>query len=1054
MVYVPRSAARTVQVGHWPLPEGFWPDFQSSTLPARSAHPVIKFKCEDCEPMVLENFPFDKYELEPSPLTQKILERKQPTTCWQVFAPNSGKHADLGAPFGYLKASTNLTAVNLFVMPYNYPKLLPMIKELQITLKNKPTKEWTLAFEKYLKGIPAYYQGSLKKALLRMGLGQIMPEQIEGCLSYSVVAYLKSVKQEAKIEFNKLCLAARQGTTTHDHVRLVARSPISLTAMLLSGSATNWMLGYNGDDNNSGTGILGKSANRHNHSTVATSAVKYSDGSSGGGGDCSTSMDSRRRLLGATQESIAGFQKDISEFHGVTTVSIPPARPLLRRCLGQWSGLYRHRGSGGGRWSTTIPDVTSASNAITGWGMLAEPKTAPQFRNPFDVTRVNLLDQVVKSRMNLVQYFNKHRFILTGGSAGSRLNMQVAEGLHNLPVDQMGNYHYYQRRRQPALREIETVPVRQHAFGNPFKVDKQRMLVDEADIDNLIGSSPGGASLNNNNAGGSGGLLVAGGRPGEGRAVGLRRTSTPTPDGHHPGARKRRAGPLPRDFKYKRRRPGDPTPLSPIYEPSSPFVESLIDVADAEGCNDQKSMDLVTLDDDEDDLAGPEQDLVVLDGDDNASGAQRPGGNPVQRPGFSVPLLIDLDNSGCISALSPSSASDISADMGDLQQDLLASRGSILRVASGKDGMIDHDSSGSADPVLLGMSGGYPGSARDPLTGGEEDEDDLETQPMPMPSAGEMRELRLKLIRLIRRPGKDWREMLEMLRTLPIVAQRELAQRARTEAERFKRAQLCCQLDRFCDVSVPGSAAAGVVAAKMMRPDGGLDNLTASSLSRRDVPVDAFVFSPRSSEAGRPGTSVAGSFVAQPTERLKKTRLGVGVMSLSSSATANAHSATSSMSSRLTEEADTSSSDRSGSSNNDTKPRRIALSGGFKPDGRLDSAGCEDPAPSEVLKGYRDQPRGLSDFNSKDSLSSSTASLPHIDVSSRISSTQPSSVVGSKGERSLGSTSAMRKAGAENSATVAGCGGLDFGGLRGVESSSPVVAPTFRSTSSVPPNPS
>lgn len=40
--------------------------------------------CVPQEPMVIENLPFDKYELEPSPLTQFILARKQPTVCWQV----------------------------------------------------------------------------------------------------------------------------------------------------------------------------------------------------------------------------------------------------------------------------------------------------------------------------------------------------------------------------------------------------------------------------------------------------------------------------------------------------------------------------------------------------------------------------------------------------------------------------------------------------------------------------------------------------------------------------------------------------------------------------------------------------------------------------------------------------------------------------------------------------------------------------------------------------------------------------------------------------------
>uniref|UniRef100_A0A8D2JWW5 VWFA domain-containing protein n=2 Tax=Boreoeutheria TaxID=1437010 RepID=A0A8D2JWW5_THEGE len=42
--------------------------------PPRTSHPVVKFSCTDCEPMVIDKLPFDKYELEPSPLTQFILE--------------------------------------------------------------------------------------------------------------------------------------------------------------------------------------------------------------------------------------------------------------------------------------------------------------------------------------------------------------------------------------------------------------------------------------------------------------------------------------------------------------------------------------------------------------------------------------------------------------------------------------------------------------------------------------------------------------------------------------------------------------------------------------------------------------------------------------------------------------------------------------------------------------------------------------------------------------------------------------------------------------------
>ena len=121
LIYVQRSAQKGYSVGHWPIPESFWPDISCPALQPRTAHPVVKFTCTNSEPAVIENLPFDKYELEPSPLTQFILSRKQPHIAWQVYVSNSHKGSELGLPFGYLKASTNLSCVNLFVLPYNYP---------------------------------------------------------------------------------------------------------------------------------------------------------------------------------------------------------------------------------------------------------------------------------------------------------------------------------------------------------------------------------------------------------------------------------------------------------------------------------------------------------------------------------------------------------------------------------------------------------------------------------------------------------------------------------------------------------------------------------------------------------------------------------------------------------------------------------------------------------------------------------------------------------------------------------------------------------------------
>ena len=245
LIYVPRNAQKGFNLGFWPIPESFWPDITANSLPPRSAHPNIKFMCVPQEPMVIENLPFDKYELEPSPLTQYILARKQPTVCWQVFVPNSFKNSDVGHPFGYLKASTNLSCVNLFVMPYNYPVLLPLLDDLFKVHRSKPSAEWRAQFQNYVRTMPAYYVGPLRRALSRMGAlpalpTSLLPETMDNYLSYSVLNYLKRLKSSAKMDYEKLCNEVSNKAASSmsrlslgginsnmaEGIRVVSRSPI------------------------------------------------------------------------------------------------------------------------------------------------------------------------------------------------------------------------------------------------------------------------------------------------------------------------------------------------------------------------------------------------------------------------------------------------------------------------------------------------------------------------------------------------------------------------------------------------------------------------------------------------------------------------------------------------------------------------------------------------------------------------------------------------------------------------------------------------------------
>lgn len=373
LIYVPRTVAQKgFAVGFWPIPESFRPDPNAPTLPPRSAHPVVKFTCSSHEPMVIDNLPFDKYELEPSPLTQFILARKQPTVCWQVFVANSAcKNAEVSNPFGYLKASTNLTCVNLFVLPYNYPVLLPLLDDLFKVHRCKPTPEWKVAFQLYLDRMPSYYVVPLRRALTKMGasaplLQSVIPDTQDNSLSFSVLNYLKRLKNQAKIEFEKLCAdvinkaSSNNAQKIAESVRVMPRSPLK------------------------------KDLTTH---------------------PC-------------LQDKFTALRDQLNEFGGFVV------------------GLSR------GRHKTQ----------------------AHTYRNPFDIQRRDLLDQVVRMRANFLQPSLAHTRLVDEDS------------VHSMPVAQMGNYQEYLKRMTPQLREIESQPVRQHMFGNPFKIDK-RMMVDEADVD-------------------------------------------------------------------------------------------------------------------------------------------------------------------------------------------------------------------------------------------------------------------------------------------------------------------------------------------------------------------------------------------------------------------------------------------------------------------------------------------------------------------------------------------------------------------------------------------
>lgn len=432
LIYVQRSAQKGFAVGFWPLPEAFWPDVSAHTLPQRSAHPTLKFTCTNQEPMIIDNLPFDKYELEPSPLTLFILGRKQPNFCWQVFIQGSTKNGETGHPFGYLKASTNLLTVNLFVLPYNYPMLLPLLDDLFKAHRLKPTNEWRTQFHNYLRTMPTYYAGPLRRALTRMGAGNLatalISEAMDNSLSYSVLNYLKRLKNQAKMEYERIVsVTPYKGKVGPDGIKVNVKSQL------------------------------------------------------------------KRELMDSLPGS--ALRDQVTDFPGYM-LGLP-----------EKSGTETH-----------------------------------PLRNPFDIPRSRLLDQLVRMRANLVG---------RGRGMGSQTQTVDSDTRHTLPIAQMGNYQDYLKKQPLPLRELESQPVRQHMFGNPFKINKNLMMgADEVSGIGAIDEVH----------------LVTAGTPTASTPRGVKR---PVEMMSQPGPPKRRKGALPKDFQFVS---PSSSPVHSSSPPSSPSV--------------------------------------------------------------------------------------------------------------------------------------------------------------------------------------------------------------------------------------------------------------------------------------------------------------------------------------------------------------------------------------------------------------------------------------------------------------------------------------------------
>ncbi|KAJ2515893.1 hypothetical protein H4217_004914 [Coemansia sp. RSA 1939] len=207
-------------LGYFPIPEAFWPETispprgsagapgsgqqqaggggggsNSWQISRRNAHPTLGYSQASTEWSVPPQFPFDKYQIDAnSNVAQKLLAAAQAAQiahetqggkgqakpiCWPVFVNGSYSTAkNSGFPFGILRPNSARTAVNLFVLPYNFMALWKILGKLDAHMPGEHpnrnaialSQSWRHEFEEYLQHTPGYYAIPLKRALNLYGV--------------------------------------------------------------------------------------------------------------------------------------------------------------------------------------------------------------------------------------------------------------------------------------------------------------------------------------------------------------------------------------------------------------------------------------------------------------------------------------------------------------------------------------------------------------------------------------------------------------------------------------------------------------------------------------------------------------------------------------------------------------------------------------------------------------------------------------------------------------------------------------------------------------------
>ena len=63
----------------------------------------------------------------------------------------------------------------------------------------------------------------LRRALARIGQPNLVPDNLDNCLSYAVISYLKKLKNQAKMEMDRLVASVGQKPQTVEGIKVTSK---------------------------------------------------------------------------------------------------------------------------------------------------------------------------------------------------------------------------------------------------------------------------------------------------------------------------------------------------------------------------------------------------------------------------------------------------------------------------------------------------------------------------------------------------------------------------------------------------------------------------------------------------------------------------------------------------------------------------------------------------------------------------------------------------------------------------------------------------------------